>query len=91
MRFLRAAVLALFPLVSTVAAAPSRRQSTSGTIISPAKGTHIAPGAAFDFAYDSMADFGVTSYNYRLAADSDAHVPGTIDQLCGGALLWALR
>lgn len=66
MRFLRAAVLALFPLVSTVAAAPSRRQSTSGTIISPAKGTHIAPGAAFDFAYDSMADFGVTSYNYTV-------------------------
>jgi hypothetical protein len=63
MLFLKVAVLALFPLLQTVLAAPSRRQSTSGTITSPVDGTHIAPGAAFDFAYESVADFGVTSYN----------------------------
>ncbi|KAJ7095784.1 hypothetical protein B0H15DRAFT_71200 [Mycena belliarum] len=66
MQFLRVAILALFPLVCTVLAAPSPRQSTSGTIISPADGTVIAPGQAFDFVYDSMADYGVTSYNYTV-------------------------
>ncbi|KAJ7459955.1 hypothetical protein FB451DRAFT_566895 [Mycena latifolia] len=66
MHFLKVAVLGLFPLVCTVFAAPSPRQSTSGTIISPADGTVIAPGQAFDFVYDSMADFGVTSYNYTV-------------------------
>ncbi|KAJ7695666.1 hypothetical protein B0H17DRAFT_1055096 [Mycena rosella] len=66
MHFLKVAVLALFPLAWTVLAAPSPRQSTSGTIISPADGTVIAPGQAFDFVYDSMADYGVTSYNYTV-------------------------
>ncbi|KAJ6559093.1 hypothetical protein DFH09DRAFT_922090 [Mycena vulgaris] len=66
MHFLKVAVLALFPLIQNVLAVPSPRQSTSGTIISPADGTVIAPGQAFDFAYDSMADFGVTSFNYTV-------------------------
>lgn len=63
MHFLKVAVLALFPLIGTVLSAPSRRQSIAGTITSPADGTVIAPGQAFDFQYETMADFGVTSYN----------------------------
>ncbi|KAJ7025343.1 hypothetical protein C8F04DRAFT_136651 [Mycena alexandri] len=66
MHFLKIAALAFFPLFATVLAAPSPRQSTSGTIIEPADGTSIAPGETFAFSYDSMADFGVSSYNYTV-------------------------
>ncbi|KAJ7259557.1 hypothetical protein B0H12DRAFT_1108685 [Mycena haematopus] len=63
MHFLKVAALALFPLVLS---APSRRQSTSGTIVLPADGTVIAPGESFAFQYDSMADYGISSYNYTV-------------------------
>ncbi|KAJ7134726.1 hypothetical protein C8R44DRAFT_829132 [Mycena epipterygia] len=66
MHFLKVAVLALFPFIATVFSAPSRRQSIAGTITSPADGTVIAPGQAFDFQYETMADFGVTSYNFTV-------------------------
>ncbi|KIK56700.1 hypothetical protein GYMLUDRAFT_230090 [Collybiopsis luxurians FD-317 M1] len=32
----------------------------------PANGTAIAPGAAFDFSYFSIADYGVSAYNYTV-------------------------
>ncbi|KAJ7761602.1 hypothetical protein DFH07DRAFT_423328 [Mycena maculata] len=66
MHFYKIAVLALFPLIGNVLSAPPRRQSTAGTIVSPADGTVIAPGAAFDFDYETMADYGVSSYNYTV-------------------------
>ncbi|KAJ7175963.1 hypothetical protein C8R46DRAFT_75626 [Mycena filopes] len=64
MHFLK--VVTLLPLFATALAAPSPRQSTSGTIIAPADGTVIAPGESFAFSYDSMADFGISSYNYSV-------------------------
>ncbi|KAJ7784451.1 hypothetical protein B0H16DRAFT_1296935 [Mycena metata] len=66
MHLLKIAALALFPVLGTVLAAPSPRQSTSGTIVAPADGTSIAPGETFAFSYNSMADFGVSSYNYTV-------------------------
>ncbi|KAJ6585097.1 hypothetical protein B0H19DRAFT_410377 [Mycena capillaripes] len=66
MYFLKVAAVALFPLIGSVLSAPSRRQSTSGTIIAPADSTVIAPGETFAFSYDSMADYGVSSYNYTV-------------------------
>ncbi|KAJ7644204.1 hypothetical protein FB45DRAFT_737212 [Roridomyces roridus] len=59
----KVAALALLPLVLAL---PSPRQSTAGTIVSPADGAVIAPGAAFDFQYQTMADYGVSSYNYTV-------------------------
>lgn len=35
-------------------------------IIEPANGTKIAPGSAFDFSYTSIADYGVSAYNYTV-------------------------
>ncbi|KAJ7485977.1 hypothetical protein B0H11DRAFT_2016271 [Mycena galericulata] len=64
MYFLKVAVL--FSLIGTALSAPSRRQSTAGTIVSPAAGTVVEPGAAFDFLYETMADYGVSSYNYTV-------------------------
>ncbi|KAJ6605646.1 hypothetical protein B0H10DRAFT_1922686 [Mycena sp. CBHHK59/15] len=66
MHFLNVAVLALLPLIPTVLSVPSRRDDTSGTISTPVNGAVIAPGAAFDFRYNTMADYGVTSYNYSV-------------------------
>ncbi|KAF7314473.1 hypothetical protein MKEN_00920300 [Mycena kentingensis (nom. inval.)] len=62
----------LFVLASTLflsaAGAPHNptRQLQKGTIVSPANGTPISPGATFDFEYTTMADFGVSSYNYTV-------------------------
>ncbi|KAK7048465.1 hypothetical protein R3P38DRAFT_3174720 [Favolaschia claudopus] len=63
MHFLKVAALALFPFAL---AAPSRRQSTSGTIVLPPDGAVIAPGEEFAFEYDCMADFGISSYNFTV-------------------------
>ena len=35
-------------------------------IIEPANGTRIEPGASFPFKYQSMGDYGVTSYNFTV-------------------------
>ncbi|KAJ7505243.1 hypothetical protein B0H11DRAFT_1977675 [Mycena galericulata] len=58
MHFLSTLNVALACLASAYAATPA--------IISPADGTLIAPGAAFDFNYNSIADYGVSSYNYSV-------------------------
>ncbi|KAK7056896.1 hypothetical protein VNI00_002614 [Paramarasmius palmivorus] len=44
-------------------------------IISPANGTHIAPGAKFDFKYQIGAERGISSYNYHvwLVTDKPLH------------------
>ncbi|KAF7346468.1 hypothetical protein MSAN_01874800 [Mycena sanguinolenta] len=63
MHFLKVAALALFPLVLS---APSPRQSTAGTIVQPADGTVIAPGETFPFQYESVADYGISSYNFTV-------------------------
>ncbi|KAF5386508.1 hypothetical protein D9757_005856 [Collybiopsis confluens] len=36
------------------------------TILEPANGTVIAPGSAFNFSYFSIADYGVSAYNYTV-------------------------
>ncbi|KIY45650.1 hypothetical protein FISHEDRAFT_49047 [Fistulina hepatica ATCC 64428] len=35
-------------------------------IVEPASGTVIAPGEIFDFQYNSIADYGTSSYNYTV-------------------------
>lgn len=40
--------------------------ATTGTILAPANGTNIAPGASFSFQYSSRADYGISSYNYTV-------------------------
>ncbi|KAF8158915.1 hypothetical protein K438DRAFT_1686763 [Mycena galopus ATCC 62051] len=48
----------------------SARASTPA-IMAPAEGTHIAPGATFDFSYLSIADYGASSYNYNVYLFTD--------------------
>ncbi|KAL0580642.1 hypothetical protein V5O48_001372 [Marasmius crinis-equi] len=36
------------------------------SIIAPANGTRIKPGVSFPFKYQSISDYGVTSYNYTV-------------------------
>ncbi|KAJ7134724.1 hypothetical protein C8R44DRAFT_610519 [Mycena epipterygia] len=59
MHFLSALTLALTCFVSCA-------WSTTPAIIQPAEGTRIAPGQAFAFNYLSIADYGVSSYNYTV-------------------------
>ncbi|KAJ7147058.1 hypothetical protein C8R43DRAFT_1011686 [Mycena crocata] len=40
--------------------------ASTPAILKPADGTHIAPGDGFDFSYSSIADYGVSSYNYTV-------------------------
>ncbi|EGN98287.1 hypothetical protein SERLA73DRAFT_109679 [Serpula lacrymans var. lacrymans S7.3] len=42
------------------------RDTPAGTISSPADDTTIAPGASFDFHYNTRADYGVSSYNFTV-------------------------
>ncbi|KAJ8080486.1 hypothetical protein PM082_017319 [Marasmius tenuissimus] len=35
-------------------------------IVSPVNGTRIKPGASFPFEYQTMGDYGVTSYNFTV-------------------------
>ncbi|ESK95759.1 hypothetical protein Moror_12488 [Moniliophthora roreri MCA 2997] len=74
MYLLRTVILCILPLLSTVVfAAPSRRSPpsggnnpNSGAIVQPKPGTVVAPGQAFDFVYDTKADYGVSSYNFTV-------------------------
>ncbi|KAF4617698.1 hypothetical protein D9613_005810 [Agrocybe pediades] len=36
------------------------------TIVSPANGTAIGPGQPFNFSYQSIADYGTSSFNYTV-------------------------
>ncbi|KAF7365104.1 26S proteasome subunit P45 [Mycena venus] len=58
MHFLSTFGFALACLASAHASTP--------VIVKPADGTHISPGQAFDFSYQSIADYGVSSYNYSV-------------------------
>ncbi|KIK57257.1 hypothetical protein GYMLUDRAFT_46516 [Collybiopsis luxurians FD-317 M1] len=40
--------------------------ATTPTIVLPANGTKVAPGAQFAFKYDSIADSTVSSYNFTV-------------------------
>lgn len=62
--FILSIVAALFTTTYTACAAPASHNP--GTISSPAPGTVIAPGASFDFQYNTRADYGVSSYNYTV-------------------------
>jgi hypothetical protein len=58
-------LLALVHLASsTPAVAP--RYFPQGTISSPANGTAIAPGAAFDFKYNTRGDYCMSSFNFTV-------------------------
>ncbi|KAF7298928.1 hypothetical protein MIND_00840800 [Mycena indigotica] len=67
---MRLSTLTLTALALAVCAvatpAPNARQQTKGQIVQPANGAVIAPGAAFPFEYTTMADYGVSSYNYTV-------------------------
>ncbi|KAJ7259545.1 hypothetical protein B0H12DRAFT_418620 [Mycena haematopus] len=58
MHFLSALGLALSFFASARAETPA--------INKPADGAHIAPGQTFDFSYQSIADYGASSYNYSV-------------------------
>ncbi|KAJ6508647.1 hypothetical protein C8R45DRAFT_859784 [Mycena sanguinolenta] len=58
MHFLSTLALALSFFTSARAMTPA--------IVAPADGAHIAPGQTFDFAYQSIADYGASSYNYSV-------------------------
>ncbi|KAK7056905.1 hypothetical protein VNI00_002623 [Paramarasmius palmivorus] len=74
MYFFRTLILCVLPFLSTVVlAAPSRRSPpsggnnpNSGVIVKPESGAVIAPGQAFDFQYDTKADYGISSYNFTV-------------------------
>jgi hypothetical protein len=57
MQFFSALSFTLACFASALAATPA--------ILQPVDGAHIAPGAAFDFEYFSIADYGFSSYNVR--------------------------
>ncbi|CAL1712867.1 unnamed protein product [Somion occarium] len=57
----------LLPLLAFSSAAfPVPVTSDPPTIDHPAPGTHIAPGAAFDFSYNGLADYGKSSYGFHV-------------------------
>ncbi|KAK7056897.1 hypothetical protein VNI00_002615 [Paramarasmius palmivorus] len=58
MSLIRAFTLVFLLIATTFAIDPA--------IISPANGTHIAPGTSFDFEYQIMAERGLSSYNYHV-------------------------
>ncbi|KAJ3752120.1 hypothetical protein EV360DRAFT_55786 [Lentinula raphanica] len=63
---LQTTIFLLSYLLTNVFAAPLARQDSSGVIVSPAPGTFINPGDAFDFSYAARGDYGITSLNYTV-------------------------
>ncbi|KAJ3726739.1 hypothetical protein FB446DRAFT_748504 [Lentinula raphanica] len=55
----RLSLLGIFSLPLLISA-------TTPRIDEPANGTAIAPGAAFNFSYLSIADYGTSAYNYTV-------------------------
>lgn len=53
-------------LLCVLAAPPTPAARTSGIIVAPRDGAHIAPGASFKFQYDGRADYGISSFNYTV-------------------------
>ncbi|KIY71209.1 hypothetical protein CYLTODRAFT_419061 [Cylindrobasidium torrendii FP15055 ss-10] len=41
-------------------------QTSQGSITQPESNTIIAPGESFPFAYDSVADYSISSYNFSV-------------------------
>ncbi|EPQ54454.1 hypothetical protein GLOTRDRAFT_139041 [Gloeophyllum trabeum ATCC 11539] len=55
-----------FALLAVVSAVPAPRDGTKGQIVKPSSGDTIAPGQAFDFQYNTRADYGSSSYNFTV-------------------------
>ncbi|KAJ3782845.1 hypothetical protein GGU11DRAFT_220596 [Lentinula aff. detonsa] len=53
-------------LLAFFASLPILISATTPRINEPANGTVITPGAAFNFSYLSIADYGTTAYNYTV-------------------------
>ncbi|KAI0755166.1 hypothetical protein C8Q80DRAFT_1095441 [Daedaleopsis nitida] len=62
---------ALSTVASLLAALASPALAQKGTIVQPHPGTHIAPGAAFDFLYDIRGDYCTSSYAYSVFLVTD--------------------
>ncbi|KAJ7286243.1 hypothetical protein C8J57DRAFT_1169018 [Mycena rebaudengoi] len=77
MHFSKAALLVLFPRIGTVFSVPSSRSDSPGTISSPVEGQKIAPGEEFDFSYNTMADYGISSYNFNVYVVTEMPTPMT--------------
>lgn len=60
--FALASIFFIFTSIINAAAAASQ----AGTIVEPAPGTAIAPGARFNFTYNVMADYSVSSFWYHV-------------------------
>jgi hypothetical protein len=56
----------ILPYLTTTLAASTSFLAVSGSIDSPNSGGIIMPGQAFDFSYNSMADKGISSYNFTV-------------------------
>lgn len=65
MFFLNILSLLVFAIATTSAATIPKQRNTSG-FISPTAGTIVAPGGQFDFKWDTMADYGLSSYNFTV-------------------------
>jgi hypothetical protein len=61
-------LVAILACTSAAFAAPSRlsERTVAGSIIQPANGTTIKPGQSFNFQYQPMSDYGVSSYNFTV-------------------------
>ncbi|KAH7912536.1 hypothetical protein BJ138DRAFT_776434 [Hygrophoropsis aurantiaca] len=70
--------LSLLALLGAASPPLSLRDNTPGTISSPPDGSAIAPGANFDFSYNTRADYGISSYNYTVWLWSS--LPGGVSQ-----------
>ncbi|KAI0802082.1 hypothetical protein BC629DRAFT_164627 [Irpex lacteus] len=52
--------------LAVAAASPVRRDNSHGTITQPRSGIAIRPGEAFNFTYNPMADYSVSTFYYHV-------------------------